>query len=372
MRILLLNWRDVQNPTGGGAELLTHEMAKRWVSWGHTVTMFVSSFPGGRAEEEIDGVQIIRRGHPDARFAVFSVHFLAFLYYLRVFKGHYDVIIDEVHGVPFFTPWYVREKTIVLICEVARDLWTKMFGTFFGTLGSWVETFYLRFVYKGTKFLTISLSTKDDLLREGVSQKHVIVLPMGITVPPGVRKEKKEKNPTLVFVGRLATSKGIEDAITAVSYIKEMFPSVQLWIIGRGEAEYTGYLKNRARELGVGKHVHFLGFLSDHEKFSRLSRAHILLAPSMMEGWGLTVPEAGFMGTPAVAYNTQGLRDVVQSGVTGLLCNENTPGDIARCVLQLLRNSATYRSMQKAAEAHAKRYTWDDTAEAALNAITSL
>lgn len=372
MRILLFNWRDIRNPTGGGAELLTHEMAKRWVSLGHTVTMFVSSFTGGLPEEEIDGVQIIRRGHPDARSTIFSVHFLAFVYYMKIFRGHYDVVIDEIHGIPFFTPWYVREKTIVLICEVAKDLWKKMFGSVFGTLGSLVEKFYLRFVYQKSLFLTISPSTKDDLIREGVDSKHIVVLPMGLTIPLTVRKRKKEKRPTLVYVGRLSKSKGIEDAIAAVGYAIKTIPTLQLWIIGRGEEEYTRYLQNLARELTPDGCVHFLGFLPEEEKFSRLSRAHLLLAPSMMEGWGLTVPEAGIMGTPAVAYNTQGLRDVVHNGVTGLLCKENTPEDLARSVLQLLRNPKTYSTYQKKAELYAKRYTWDDTASSALGVLTSL
>lgn len=372
MRILILNWRDIKNPTGGGAELLTHEMAKRWVSHGHTVTMFSSSFPGSLPVEEIDGVSIIRRGHPDVRSLFFSVHFLAFVYYLHIFKGHYDVVIDEVHGIPFFTPWYVREKTIVLICEVAKDLWTRMFGSLFGTLGAIVESFYLRHVYKKKVFLTISPSTKDDLVKEGILPGNIFILPMGITTHETVTKEKKEKRKTLVFVGRLTKSKGIEDAIAAVALIAQSVKDIELWIIGRGETVYTRYLKEFTETLGVAENVHFLGFLNEKEKFARLSRAHILLAPSLMEGWGLTIPEAGYVGTPAVAYNTKGLRDVVRDGVTGLLCKENTPEDLASCVLQLLRNSKKYTSMQKSAEKLAKKYTWDDTATKALDVIKTL
>ena len=77
MKILILNWRDIKNPKSGGAEILTHEIAKRWVNWGHSVIQFSSEFKGSAKQEIIDGVKIIRGGHPDARFLLKSVHWLA-------------------------------------------------------------------------------------------------------------------------------------------------------------------------------------------------------------------------------------------------------------------------------------------------------
>ena len=77
MNILILNWRDIKNPKGGGAEILTHEIAKRWVKKGHDITWFTAEFEGSRLEELIDGVKVIRRGHPDAAF-----FFLPFIFRL--------------------------------------------------------------------------------------------------------------------------------------------------------------------------------------------------------------------------------------------------------------------------------------------------
>ena len=58
MKILIFNWRDVENPWAGGGEINIHEQAKRWVQWGHSVTMLVGGFPKGRPYERetvIDG-----------------------------------------------------------------------------------------------------------------------------------------------------------------------------------------------------------------------------------------------------------------------------------------------------------------------------
>jgi len=62
MKILIYNWRDIKNPDAGGAEVFTHEIARRWVERGNEVTLFTSKFAGCRKEEVVDRVSIIRDG----------------------------------------------------------------------------------------------------------------------------------------------------------------------------------------------------------------------------------------------------------------------------------------------------------------------
>jgi hypothetical protein len=62
MNILIFNWRDIKNLAAGGAEVFTHENAKRWVEKGNEVTLFTSAFPGCRKEEVVDGAKVIQDG----------------------------------------------------------------------------------------------------------------------------------------------------------------------------------------------------------------------------------------------------------------------------------------------------------------------
>lgn len=368
MNILILNWRDIKNPKSGGAEILTHEIAKRWVRLGNRVTLFSSSFPSLKKEQIVDGVKIIREGHPDARFLFSSVHFMAFKYY-RKNIGKFDVVIDEIHGFPFFTPWYVKEKKVVLICEVAGDLWKKMFGPFFGSLGRAIEKFYLRFIYKNILYLTISNSTKEELVREGVRSRDITVLPMGLTIPGKIKKTEKEKDITLIYVGRLSKSKGIEDAVAALKILSRKYPKTKLWIVGSGEEIYVKFLKEKSRKLNVADRIIFWGFVSEDKKFELMSKAHILIAPSAKEGWGLTVPEAGAVGTPAVGYNVAGLQDVIKNGVSGYLTSKNTPNDLAINVENAVKKKSDYLNLSKEAKRLSVIYNWDNTAKVALGRI---
>lgn len=97
MNILLLNWRDPFNPKSGGAEIVTMEHAKGWTRNGHHVVWVTSLYSGARAHEIIDGIKFVRLGSP------ITINLFGLLYVLQNAKK-FDVIVDEIHGLPFFTP----------------------------------------------------------------------------------------------------------------------------------------------------------------------------------------------------------------------------------------------------------------------------
>jgi len=144
MNILILNWRDLKNPKSGGAEIVTMAHAKSWVKRGNNVTWFTSHFTGAKEKETINGVEIIRRGN------VITVYIYAFLHYL-FHKDKYDFIIDEIHGLPFFTPLYTKKPTIVFIHEVAKEIWDYMYPFPINILGKWIEPLYFT-LYKHAYF----------------------------------------------------------------------------------------------------------------------------------------------------------------------------------------------------------------------------
>lgn len=363
MRILIFNWRDIKNPTSGGAEILTHEMAKRWVQAGHQVIQFSSQFPGCKTEEYMDGVKYIRHGIEQI------LYLWAWWFYQRYFKGEVDIVIDQIHGIPFFTPLYVKEKKVVLICEVAREIWFYMYPGPVALLGRLLELFYFK-LYKKIPFLTISPSTKKDLINQGIDAGAITILPMGLNLPNTLPPENKEQRLTLIFVGRLAQMKGIDQAIVAFAKIYQEYPEAVFWIVGRGKEAYVRKLKKLVEKLGLSKQVKFYGFVLEEEKFSLLARAHILVSPSIREGWGLTVPEAAMVKTPAVVYNSPGLRDIIVSGKTGIICLKNTPDELAGEVINLYSNHQLYQQIQQAAFNHAEKMTWGKTARVGFEVLS--
>ncbi len=357
LRILFLNWRDIRNPDAGGAEVFTHEVAKRWVDQGHDVSLLTSRFPGAPALELVDGVRIRRVG----RLRNGSFHALVQRELLRVHG--FDVVIDEINTVPFLTPLWRRRlpPVVALVHQLAGDVWDSEAPAPLAAVGKWLEPRALR-LYRDVLVITVSESTRDDLERLGLP--NVSVVPNGRDEPPELNGLPKEPLPTFLFVGRLAANKRPKHAVEAFRLIRESVPDARLWIVGRGPLE-----RKLSRSLPEGAEM--LGYLPRAELYERMARAHCLVVPSVREGWGLVVIEANSVGTPAVGYDVPGIRDSIRHGHNGLLA---TPGDVRALAHQcelVVTDSARYSTIRKQAREWAAQYSWDSTAEGLLTQIRS-
>ena len=119
MRILWFNWRDLNNPDAGGAEVFTHEVMIRLAKMGHELTLFCPLFPNAARKEKKDGIEIIRSG------GVFTVYLKAKQFYKRNKGTVYDTVIDEINGKPFLSPKNNGENKPVwfIFHQMIRDIW---------------------------------------------------------------------------------------------------------------------------------------------------------------------------------------------------------------------------------------------------------
>jgi glycosyltransferase involved in cell wall biosynthesis len=305
VRIVSLSWRYLGNPAAGGAEVVTHEVHKRWVAQGHEVTAFTADYPGAGPEGELDGVRIVRRG------AQTTVHLAAWRW-LRRRLGDYDRVIDQVNTIPFLTPLYVpRDKRVLLIFQLAREYWwreTRGAMKAIAPVGYALEPLYLR-LYRRTPALTISDSTKQDLARLGV-RDVTVVPPLQWTEPLESLPPKPHGPLRLVMAGRLTPAKFVEEGIRAVAELRRGGTPATLDVIGGGDDAYRRRLEREAAASGLDG-VTFHGRVSEDRKHELMSEAHVHVFTSHREGWGLVVSEAGAMGTPSVGYDVPGVRDSI-------------------------------------------------------------
>lgn len=371
MKILILNWRDIRHHNKGGAEVVTYEYAKAWVRAGHKVTWFSSASKNQKKEEIIEGIKIVRRGN-----GFFTVYLAAFFWYLKHGRGQFDLVVDQFHGVPFLTPLYVAEKKLAFIHEVTREVWLlnplpKPLNLLIGYFGYFIEPWLFKF-YRRIPFLAVSSSTREDLVKFGIPKKNITVINNGIRVIKPRPFPQKEKSPTIIFLGSLAKDKGIEEAIRAFSLIYQKNEDYQFWVVGGADPLYLKKLKSMAKELDVEKKIKFWGFVMERKKFELLARAHILINPSIREGWGLVVIEANKMGTPTVAYNSPGLKDSVVHQKTGIICDKNTPADLAKNIIDLIADKKLYSRLCKGGLKWSQKFDWQLSAKKSLCLLEGL
>ena len=131
MRFLMLNWRDPRNPMAGGAERVTLGYLAALARRGHEVHWFTNHFDGAAAEDEIEGVRIIRGG------GIGTSIWHARQWYRR--QQRFDLVMDQHHGIPWFAPWWCRTRCVANIHEVLGPIWSAFYYWPWSALGRWQE-----------------------------------------------------------------------------------------------------------------------------------------------------------------------------------------------------------------------------------------
>ena len=356
--MLWYNWRDVKNPEAGGAEAYSHQIMTRLLQRGHDITLFTSQYPNSSQSEIIDGLKVIRSG---GRYSVYSKA----RNYFKKNKHNYDIFIDSINTIPFLSPKLVQEKTVIpIIYQRAAEIWfhevpfpiSHLFYYYLET--KWLSR------YKEIPTVTISKSSQDDL--ESIGFKRTFIVPIGLGFEPLSEVPQKESNPTIVFLGRLKKYKLPNHALEAFTIIKEHISEARLWVIGGGP------MLNDLRRIYKNQDITFYGYTNEEQKYALLRRAHVVLVPSIREGWGLVVTEANAMGTPAIAYNVHGLKDSVLDRETGILIKDRSEESLAHAAITLLGDKHLLRKYSENALAFSKRFTWDYAAKEFERIIDSL
>lgn len=330
MKILMLAWRDMKHPKMGGAEIVTDIYLKGLLKLGYEVTLFTAKYENSKDEEMFNGYKIIRKGRG------IGVHFKG-LIYAKKNEKEFDIIIDQINTIPFFTPLLIKkEKRVAFFHQLCKSIWFYESKFPISIIGYILESCYLK-LYRNTRAFVVSESTKQDLIKYAwMKDENILVLENQINFKPINKISKKENY--FVFVGRLNKSKRVHHIIKAMNYIKN--EKFKLYIVGDGEESYKRKLKKLVSKLNLNKRVIFTGKISNREKDKIMQKAKAILVTSVKEGWGLIVTEANANGTIAITYNTDGLRD---ANKTGFICEENNPVEMARLMDGVLENGDLLR-----------------------------
>lgn len=353
MRILAVNWLDLENPQAGGAEVHFFEIFGRLAAAGHAVTLVTSGWPGCAPRAKVRGLDVRRVGgrHTFALRGRGAVR--------RVLNdAPYDVVVEDINKLPLFLSTVTRLPLYVII--------PHLFGTTAFREASWpVATVVwlaerpIPFVYRRALFHAISDSTRDDLVARGVPRERIHVVYPGVDAtgltpdPTGGRTPV----PTFLYVGRLKRYKGVETAIRAVALVRRAGTDVVLEIAGQGDDRPR--LERLVTELGLGSGVRFLGFVPEEDKRALLRRSWATVFPSPKEGWGITNVEAAACGTPAVASDSPGLRESVRHEETGLLVPADDPPALAAALQRLAREPDTVARLGRGGRVFAESLSWD-------------
>lgn len=175
-----------------------------------------------------------------------------------------------------------------------------------------------------------------------------------------IAKEYSGDN-TIGFIGRFEEPrKGLQVLLDSLPIVARFIPDVSYLIAGPGDSK--DYIKQINPEL-VGR-VKFLGLLSDKEKESFLKSIQIYVAPNTGgESFGIILTEALSAGTAVVASDIPAFKAVLENGAAGALFKNEDSTDLAKVLVELLRDKDRREKLASKGKLSAQKYDWQDVAE---------
>jgi glycosyltransferase involved in cell wall biosynthesis/O-antigen/teichoic acid export membrane protein len=350
--VLLLTDRDWTHPQGGGTGTNLYGQVTRWLAMGHRVTVIAGDYPGAAKVEHLsDRLTIHRMG---TRLTVFPRAAWAVL---RGVGRDADVVLEVVNGIAFFTPlwWFLRAPRVAIVHHVHQDHYVQELGRRGRIAAFALERVPLRYLYGRVPVLTISRAARDDLVELGVPADNVHVAYLGVE-PSQFHPGRRAERPTLLYLGRLKAYKRIEVVLDVLEHVPEALLEIA------GDGDHRAALEAEIDRRGLHDRVTLHGHVDEDEKVALYGRAWVNLTASSAEGWCLSVMEAAACGTPSAALAVGGLTESIVDEQTGLLAD--TPDELADRVAALVRDPQRRDELGAAAEARARSFTWEHTAEA--------
>ncbi|MEO8620477.1 MAG: glycosyltransferase family 4 protein [bacterium] len=325
------------------------------------MTVVTSSWPGSLPIETLDDVELHRCGnritYPIAARS---------LYRTALMHRSFDVVVEDLNKVPIATPKWVRDPVVLLVHHLFGPTAFDAASPLVALATMLLERTLLP-LYANCPIIAVSDSSAREVrerthhdapvhvIHNGVAQDHA-------TLPDLSVNAVHSNDAPFVYVGRLQRYKRVDLPIRALAQLTRDNVAARLVIAGRGPEEHR--LRNLAKELGVADRVEFRGFVNESERITLMSRALANVITSLKEGWGMSILDAGVLGTPTIASDSPGLCDAVRHGQTGLLVPHGDVSALALAMRTLVTNRAVAERLGIAARAHARHFTWERAADA--------
>lgn len=293
---------------------------------------------------------------------------------LEVAKNIKEMNFDILIGCDPFTAYFSYKLPLIKVSlthsQIPYDLIEKFIKT--NNICFSLKTQFLKII-QNNFFLNsdIIISLNTEIHSYFIAKEFPSVL-----IPNGINLEryivKNEDKNYILFGGRLVKEKRVHNLLIAYSKLNRRLRSnYGLKITGFGPEENK--LKKLAKELGLGKEVEFIPWLTSEEFIKMVSKCSVFVLPSLYETFGVVVIEAMALGKPIIVSDTSGPKDIIKNGLNGFLFEKDNIDQLTK-YFDLLLNDENLRKKigtiaRKTVE---ENYNFDKVASEYLNLFNGI
>jgi glycosyltransferase involved in cell wall biosynthesis len=218
-------------------------------------------------------------------------------------------------------------------------------------------------ILKTHKHFTIHNSIDTEIINSIVSDENASILRNRYNIP--------EDSFVIGTVGRLAEQKGQSYLLYSFSEILDSYPEARLLLIGDGPLKET--VKKIIVDLKIGRNVILTCALPQNEVFRLYSTMDIFVMPSLYEGFGLTAAEAMAAGIPVIGTNVDGLNEIIEDKINGLLIEPKSIEKLFDAIKYLIDNPMKREELKRnAIETVQSKFSIQLFEDKTINLYTSL
>lgn len=365
----------------GGLGRHVHALAVTLTAAGHDVTVVSRYVDGAALDEVVDGVRIVRVPEDPPRFDFAESTLLAWTMALNhaltraALRVASQVRPEVVHA----HDWLVAHAATTLKHHLGVPLVATIHATEAGRHQGWLPGELNRSIHRVEWWLTYEarrVITCSEYMRWEVTRlfelpaEKVDAVANGVDLPQwtprkaDIARARAEygEGPLLVFCGRLVYEKGVHDLLAALPRLRRRHPGLRLVIAGDGP--HRSELQAQARRRRLGRSVVWAGFRTRDELAALVAAADCVVVPSIYEPFGMVALEGMAAGTPVIASDTGGLREIVVDGVTGVRFTPGNVSGLANAVSGVLTDEVLSRRLARAARTVvASDHSWPTIAD---------
>jgi glycosyltransferase involved in cell wall biosynthesis len=319
------------------------------------VTFVGAQYPGAAKEELLDGLRVVRLG------GLHSLWLRTFGYYMAQGRGRYDVVVVEGFGgsrIPRLSPLYVNEPIITEWHQIHRELFAVQYPKVLNPALNLLER-STAWVHRNTLVRAGTLEWQAAFPSIGFKPENVFLVPVSIRDEWLAEREVRGvAAPNILWIGKLRRYKCPDHIVRAMAEVVKQVPRAKLTLaIRRDDLAYEQLLHDLVTSLGLESNVVFRLNVSEAEKRDLLDEARVLVLPSVVEGFGIVVLEAGACGVPVVA--SSGVPEgAVRDGFNGLRYPFADIPALAGAMVRVLSDDALHNRLSQNALANVERFRW--------------
>jgi len=281
-----------------------------------------------------------------------------------------DIFFSPFGQLPFL--W--RGKSVITIHDVLIYDHPEWFPE------EMVDSFSTRFIVpssisKASSIICVSKWT-EQRLREHFpeARNKTVVIPEGVELGSHKEVEHEGRFPFdrdyVLMLGTIEPRKNLQNAFAAFEHFFETHPeqqqSVRLIVAGK----FGWRSKEIIQSVQSQDSIHFLGPVTEEEKWYLLSRATCLLFPSLEEGFGLPILEAMSVGTPVITTRRGALEEV--GGDVVIYCDPDDTDEMSLAIAQCVLVPEGIQALREEGYRRAVQFSWSRAASATLELFHSI